>query len=361
MNSGRKLFLAVLLGVVAALPVCATKDEKPAADAKDAAAGKEVVGYVAGAAITKAELEDLIRPQLAALQQQEYELRRSALEQLMIRKLAENEAAKRGITLDQLGKVEIQDKVTEPTDDQIAAYFQANKDREATFRNKTLDDVKPLIVQRLKSQQAMQLQQSFIASLKQGADMKILLDVPRKKVAIPAGTPTRGKDDAPITLVEFADFQCGYCKRAHPVVEQILSEYGDKVRYVYMDYPLNFHERAMPATKAALCAGEQGKYWEYHENLWNNPGSLDDNDLEARAKAVGLDTGKFDACYASDRFKDYIDRSLEEGSNLGVTGTPTFFINGRMMVGAKPYDEIKSIIDEELARGKGDASKPVGG
>ena len=169
---------------------------------------------------------------------------------------------------------------------------------------------------------------------------------------IPEGEPTRGPDSAPITMVEFSDFQCGYCKRAEATVERLLAEYGDKIHFVYRDYPLQFHKRAEPASIAARCAGDQGKYWEYHNNLMNIRGDLGDADLKKRAEGTQLDMAAFSACLESEAHQSTVRASFQDGASLGVSGTPTFFINGRRLVGARPYEDFKSVIEDELQRAR---------
>ena len=166
----------------------------------------------------------------------------------------------------------------------------------------------------------------------------------------PEGYPYKGNPDAKVTVVEYSDYQCPFCRRAEPTVSQLLTEYGDKIRFVYRDYPLQFHQRAMPASIAAHCGAEQGKYWQFHENLMKEQGDLSDDDLKKRATAIGLDGAKFAACFEAKKVQPAIDVAFKEGQSLGVTGTPSFFVNGRMIVGAKPIDEFKALIQEELDR-----------
>ena len=181
--------------------------------------------------------------------------------------------------------------------------------------------------------------------------VQVFLDPPRIPISVPASWPgVKGPEGAPVTLVEFSDYQCGYCRRAEPTVGQILVEYGDKIRFVYMDFPLSFHPRAMPSSIAAHCANEQGKYWPMHENLIREAGDLSDEDLKKRAAVVGLDAEAFGSCLASSRPQPGIEAAFKVGQDAGVGGTPSFFINGRMIIGAKPAEEFKAIIDDELAR-----------
>ena len=148
--------------------------------------------------------------------------------------------------------------------------------------------------------------------------------------------------------MEFTDYQCPYCHRAQGVIDQVLARYPGKVRLVHMEFPLDGHPEAVPAARAARCAGEQGKFWEFHRSLMTAPGRLDAADLKGRAASLQLSPGPFESCLASDRHDAAIQASLAQGEGLGVTGTPAYFINGRMLSGARPLESFIEVIDAEL-------------
>jgi protein-disulfide isomerase len=152
-----------------------------------------------------------------------------------------------------------------------------------------------------------------------------------------------------VTIVEFTDYQCPYCHRAQGVIDQVLSRYAGKVRFVHLDFPLDGHPGAVPAARAARCAGEQGQFWEYHRSLMTAPGTLDETDLKGRASALKLNAGAFGSCLSSSRHDDAIHAALRQGEELGVTGTPAYFVNGRMLSGARPVEAFTELIDAELA------------
>jgi protein-disulfide isomerase len=152
-----------------------------------------------------------------------------------------------------------------------------------------------------------------------------------------------------VTFVEFSDYECPFCKRAETVVDKVVKAYGDKVRVVFGHYPLPMHPNARPAAEAASCANAQGKFWEYHAKLFENQTALGADKLKAYAQEVGLDTAKFDECVAKKEFAAAVDKDIAEAGSIGVTGTPAFFINGRMLSGAQPFEKFKEVIDEELA------------
>jgi len=163
--------------------------------------------------------------------------------------------------------------------------------------------------------------------------------------------PARGPKNAPITVIAFSDFECPFCGRVLPTLKQIEEQYAGKVRVAFKNQPLSFHPNAKPAAQAALAAHEQGKFWEYHDKLFANQRALDRASLERYAQELGLDMGKFKAALDSNKFEAQVNADMSEASRLGVSGTPTFFINGRMIVGAQGFDAFKRIIDEELKKG----------
>ena len=164
------------------------------------------------------------------------------------------------------------------------------------------------------------------------------------------GSPVAGSADALVTLVEFSDYQCPFCTRAHGTVQQLQKDYGSKLRVVMKQNPLSFHPRARPAALAALAAGNQGKYWQYHDELFANQKALDDADLEKYAKEVGLDVARWKRDLADPKLAEVINRDQALAQKLGASGTPAFFINGRFLSGAQPIDNFKAIINEELAK-----------
>jgi len=163
----------------------------------------------------------------------------------------------------------------------------------------------------------------------------------------------KGDADAPITIIEFSDFQCPFCSRFYTdTLGQIEKDYIDtgKAKLVFRDFPLSFHPEAQPAALAAECGKEQGKFWEFHDAIFENQGSIGADLYQKIAKDNGLDMAKFNDCISTEKYKSEIQKDFTDGSAAGVSGTPTFFINGVKLVGAQPYQNIKAIIDQELAK-----------
>jgi protein-disulfide isomerase len=176
-----------------------------------------------------------------------------------------------------------------------------------------------------------------------------LLDPLRAEVAT-AGYPSRGPATARVTIVEFSDFECPFCGALFPTLKSVEKTYPDTVRVVYRQFPLtNVHPHAQKSAEASLCAGEQGRFWEMHDSLFGFQDDLTIDSLTLRAMELHLDVPRFSACLDSGKHAETIRKDKEEAATLGVTGTPTLFINGRMLLGNQPA-ELKALIEDELAR-----------
>jgi protein-disulfide isomerase len=311
-------------------------------------ASAETVATVGKKTIDRADVEKAVRPQLVAIENERYNTIKGGVDELVAVALFEQEATARGVTVEQLQQVEIVDKIPHPSDADIQKVYDENKEQ---LEGATLDQVKAQIVEYLLRQKTQERRQAMIEELKKKYPTKILLKAPTVEVAV-GSTPAKGNAKAPVTIIEFSDYECPFCKKVEPTLRQVLKEYGpDKVRFAYRNFPLPFHQSARPAAEAAGCANEQGKFWEYHEKLMDAT-DLSAENLKKLAGEVGCDQKKFDECFAAQKFKDQIDKDMAAGEEAGVNGTPAFFINGRMIDGAQPYERFKEIIDEELAAKK---------
>jgi protein-disulfide isomerase len=168
-----------------------------------------------------------------------------------------------------------------------------------------------------------------------------------------AGAPVRGNPDAKVTIVEYGDFQCPYCLRSRPTLEKILQTYPKDVKLIYKHFPLSFHREAMNAHRAALAAGEQGKFWEMHDAIFAKPRDLAPETMRDHAGKLGLDVAKFDADYKSEAVAKKIAADQEEGRKALVRGTPAFFVNGKMISGAQPFEAFQREIDAALGKQTG--------
>jgi len=165
-----------------------------------------------------------------------------------------------------------------------------------------------------------------------------------------SGRPFRGSADAPVTIVEFSDFQCPFCGRAAGTMEQLMSEYPGKIKFVHMNFPLSFHANAQKAAEAFECAADQGKAYEMYDKMFANQNALSVSDLKRYAQEIGLDTARFDSCLDNGEKAQAVNAQLDLGTRYGVEGTPTFFINGEKVVGAQPIDVFRQAINEALGQ-----------
>lgn len=334
----------------------AATDAKPAAEASKAATGGEVVipalpaivAKVNGQDVTAADLEKLTKSGDLEAIMKLYEGREQALEQLVIEKLIDAEAAKAKLSRDDLLKAEIEGKVTAPTDAEIQAFYDKNVSRMPP--GATLDQFRDQIVQRMTKEKQGARMREYIEQLKKGAGVETFL--PGFTVEVPArdGAPRKGNASAPIKIVEFSDFQCPYCTRAADTVKEVLTKYGDKVTVEYRHFPLDFHKRAHRAAEGSECANQQGKFWEYHDLLFANQSALEEVNLKEYATKAGLDVAKFDACMADPAVAKLVDADMENGASVGMSGTPGFYINGKLLAGAVPIEEFAKVIDAELKK-----------
>ncbi|HSD66337.1 MAG TPA: thioredoxin domain-containing protein [Vicinamibacteria bacterium] len=352
MRKSRALALSVVaaFGLAAcsrpAGPATSAHSSAPATPGTTSPSGAGVVAEVNGVPIPATELEQKVASRLARVRQEEYELRRQALDELIVERLVAAEAAKRHVSLEALQAQEVDAKARAVAASDVEAIYEQNKARfGGQPRDEALAHIREVMSQRAKGERRA----AWEKALRDAARVEIRLEVPRAVVEIPAGAPSTGPAGAPVTLVEFTDYQCPYCHRAQRVIDEILATYSGKVRLVHLDFPLDGHPGAVPAARASRCAAEQGRFWEYHRNLMTAPGSLDASDLASRANAVGLDGVSFGACLTSGRHDAAIQASLRQGEQLGVTGTPAYFVNGRMLSGARPLASFAELIDAELA------------
>jgi protein-disulfide isomerase len=317
----------------------------PAPAATRSASPGQPLATVGDKTITQADVETHIAARLVELDNERYEAMKQGLDELVAEELFNQEAKARNVTPEQLEEQEVVAKIPEPSDADVQKVYDENKDR---LQGQTLDQIKPRIVAYLKGQQGAQRRDAYIDELKSKHKTAVLLRPPVVEVAA-AGRPEKGGKNAPVTIIEFSDYECPFCKRAEGVIDQVTSTYGDKVKVVFRDFPLPFHANARPAAEAANCAAGMGKFWEYHGKLFDNQQALTPDKLNTYATDVGLDQAKFSECLAQKPHAAAIDKDIEDGQKVGVSGTPAFFINGRMLSGAQPFEKFKELIDEELA------------
>jgi protein-disulfide isomerase len=260
-------------------------------------------------------------------------------------RLIQAEASQRGIEVADLLMAEVEANVAEPTPAEMDNIYQLNQQRLAgVSREAGMASVRQFLMER---NYDIALE-NFVYRLRDAYGVEPALGPYRVELEV-QGHPAQGAPDAPITIVEFSDFECPFCRRTQPVIDQIEANYGDQVQMVYRQFPLNdIHPRAQKAAEASLCAEDQGQFWPMHDALFAEPIELEVASLKFKASDLGLDTEAFNACLDSGQYASEVAADLRDGMAAGVTGTPTIYINGRPVGGAQEYAVYAAIIDEEL-------------
>ena len=300
--------------------------------------------------LRKAAAEDLdkldiqVQQMSANLARTEHQILETNLFRLLEDKLFEAEASKRGITKEAFLEKELAGKIKEPSDQEIQTFYEANKQR----LNKPLDQAADQIRQYLRAENRGKAMGEIADRLKAEYGVTVLLPPLRAKVGT-EGSPSRGPKEAPVTIVEFSDFQCPYCARLTKTLKEVAAKYGDQVRVVYRHFPVSqIHPLAEKAAEASLCAADQDHFWEMHDLMFETQDKLKDEDLKAEAAKLKLDAGAFDTCLSSGKYAERVKQDQREGYTLGVAVTPALFINGRFFSGALPVSDISKMIDEEI-------------
>lgn len=344
----RQLHLAMLLlsfAIISMEGIAAAQStgggNTPQAPARPAAS-------VNGEVISEADLEIAISNRLMSLKSQEYSLKRQALEGAIDNILLKKEAARQGLTVEQLTHKEIESKIRPATEEQVKAVYESTKDK---YGDRSEAEIMQQIESNLKQARINFRRSDFLKELRGAAEVHIFLDAPRVKVKA-EDARSRGPRNAPVTIVEFADFQCPFCNRTTETIKQLEKKYTGQLRVVFRDFPLPFHANAVKAAEAASCAQEQGKFWQMHDQLFANQANLKPVDLKKYASEIGLDSAQFNQCLDSEKYRQIWQSDKNEGEGYGINGTPTFFVNGRMLAGAAPFETFVQMIDEELERTK---------
>ena len=307
-----------------------------------------VVATVGNHQITQNQMDATMLQSLS--KSQLYDLRKQTLDKMIDTYLIDDAAKKANLTPEAYLARELKSTSAPTTEADAKKYYDAHKANiDAQTGGRPFSDIKTALINALQRHDDRERHDALIEKLRSETHVKVALETPRVSVAS-IGHPWTGGKDAPVTIVEFSDFQCPYCRSAEPVLKQIQAKYGDKVKLVYMDFPLGMHQHATDAAVAGRCAADQNKFWELHDAMFSDQSKLDPASLKASAVKVGLDPAKFNACFDAKRGLDGIKSDQAQGAQLGVSGTPTFFVDGRELVGAETEEGFSNVIDDELAR-----------
>jgi protein-disulfide isomerase len=302
------------------------------------------VATLEGETITLGELDAFVKEELfdkatrGRNPSRMYETRSEALGRLLEERAVQREAARRGLTVDALLASE---RTARPiSDEEIAALYEANPEQ---VGDATLEEIGPSIRAFLEDQRDREI----LAAITEATSVTVSLRPPR--VEVEASGPSLGPESASVTIVEFSDFQCPYCRRASPIMKELAARYPDDLKIVYRHLPLTrLHPQARAAALAAACADDQGGFWAYHDLLFENPRALGDDDLRRYAEEAGLEPAPFDECLASGRHEQLVDADVEAARSVGITGTPAFVVNGILVFGLQSPERFDELIQAEL-------------
>jgi protein-disulfide isomerase len=326
------LAMVTLIGWMTFIPMRVTAEELPA-----------VVATVQGQPIAAEDLTNALRGELLRLEIQRYQTLREKLDDLIAHKIFSLEAAQRGVSVQQFVHDEISAKIQAVTPEQVQAFYEGNKNR----IRQPLEKVSEQITSYLHQQAQEQRRQALLKELQPHYPVTVALRAPTVEVAT-EGEPFLGPTSAPVTIVEFSDFQCPYCRQAQSTLKQLMAAYEGKIKLVFRDFPLrNIHPQAQKAAEAAQCAAEQQKFWPYHDRLFAST-SLQMDDLKKFAQELELNMEQFTSCLDSSKSAAGIDADMQAGQQAGVNATPTFFVNGHPLSGAASYERFKELVDTAL-------------
>jgi protein-disulfide isomerase len=311
----------------------------------DGSPKQKPLAVVAGQPIFDNDLMPFVQAQIHPLHVQEYEIKSKALDNLIDHKLLEAEGKKKGITADQVLAEEVNAKVPEPTDAELQALYIVQKQQ----LGRPFQELKPQLQRLLKDAKLQEARQNYFESLRERAGVSVFLRKPKVEVAHDPAR-LRGNPTAPVIIVEFSDFQCPYCRSVQATLKALLTKYEGRVSLAFRDFPLrDIHPQAEAAAEASRCAGEQRKFWEYHDLLFENENKLDRESLIQHAVTLKLHQEQFSSCLASGKYKAQIEQDRQLGMRAGVTGTPGFCINGHVLSGNLPQSAFEKLIEAELA------------
>ena len=303
--------------------------------------GSAVLVEIDSAKLTRADFERKLPASLFQARNTLFDAERKALDEFIYEYLMERQARKEDLTVTQLLRRHVNDVVPkDPSDEALRVYY------EGLDATEPFEAVRSKIIEYLRQRRIAKEKASYLKSLRSEANVVIRLTPPRASISL-KDTPLRGPADAPVILVEYADYECPYCQTLQPQVEKLRAEYNQKVAFAFKDMPLPMHSNAQKAAEAAHCAGSQGKYWEYHDLLFSKK-EFETVSLKENARALKLDGAVFDRCLDSGERAEAVRAGLAEGQALGLPGTPAVFINGRLINGSVDFEAMRNIVEEEL-------------
>lgn len=305
--------------------------------------GNTVIAEIDGTRLTLAQFESKRPTALFQARNSFFDAERKAVEEYIDDLLLERQAQKENVTVAQLLEKHVNATIAKDPDDAALRVYYEGIDTKESF-----EAVRDKIIDHIRQRRLAKAKTAYIEALRSQAKITLQVGAPRLQISL-TNTPVRGVNAAPLTFVEYADYECPYCQQVQPVIEKVEAEFKGKIAFAYKDMPLPMHAHAQKAAEAALCAGVQNKYWEYHDLLLKTK-ELEVSQLKASARRLGLEAAAFDKCLDSGERADAVRATLEEAERLGLQGTPGFFLNGRFFNGIMSYDQMRKIMEDELNR-----------
>jgi protein-disulfide isomerase/uncharacterized membrane protein len=309
-----------------------------------------IAAKVGGEVITDRRLEVLLGSKLLEIRKEIYRIKIERLDQLITETVLEMEAKKQGITLEALIANIAPAGSTSVEESEVDRYILENQQRLQALQG-SIPDLRERIKTFLEQQKRSQAIKDYVSSIEPEYDVRVFVPMPNApKVKVDTrGAPSLGPLSAPVTVIEFSDYQCPACRSSHQVIKEVRAVYGDKVQWIYKEYPLKRHKEAFKAAEACHCAEEQGKFWEYQEALFAAP-DLSPENLVNIAVQMGMPRDKFSKCLEDSKYKTLVEKNSRDAVEAGIDRTPTFMVNGTLLVGGPSFESFKNIIDEELKK-----------
>jgi protein-disulfide isomerase len=302
----------------------------------------DVIAEIGTVKLTMGDLEQQESSKLLQARFDLYQAESKALDDLIDTTLIAQKAKSENLTVDQLLDREVKSQVKDPTEDQVRVYY------EGLETDQPYEAVRGKIVEKIRAMRTNKARAAYIKALREHSNVYVTLAPPSTVVDL-GNTDVLGPKDAPVMLVEFADYECPYCQRVAPAIKKLQEDFGGKVAVAYKDFPLPMHAHAEKAAEAARCAGKQGQFWAFHDELFSSK-ELDVDQLKAQARALKLDSAAFNKCLDGGETAAAVQQDREQGLRLGLSGTPSFFVNGHFLSGALDYATLRRMVDQQLTQ-----------
>jgi predicted DsbA family dithiol-disulfide isomerase len=308
-----------------------------------------VLASVNGAVITLKQVDDSVAPQIYPLQQQLYAVRKAALENLVTSTILESEATARGISIEEVRRQLTSGEINVTRAQVEAAYTQ----NASFFASMSPDEARERLRLDLENQARMKHYRAGLEALRKKWTATLSFAAPAFVSELDDGiSPAKGSTKPVVTIVEFSDFECPYCREVQTTLKQVMQSYGKDVRLIFKHLPLEGHRNSLPAARAAYCAAEQDRFWQFHDALFAS-GNLSPPGFDEIASELGLGMPKFRACLNSEQSRTAIVKDIETARLFRIESTPSFIVNGRLVKGALSFADFQKIIERELSQRSG--------